>query len=204
MTTGKFLLVEGCDGGGKTTLTKMLVAALEATGQRVHHLSFPGRVSAIGKLIRDSFEGKATINSDAMLWLFVAEAKDMAPQIEEHLSNGDWIVCDRHAQVSSLVYQAEVHGLTAVDSVISPAHLRLPDRLYLIDVPAEVALERRAKRGEARNVLYEPEQADRLNLMRTRYRDLEDVFPMSVILDGTLPLDENLKNILRDLGLSQK
>jgi len=138
-----------------------------------------------------------------MMWLFVAEAKDLEPEIEKRIGDGEWIVCDRHTQVSGLVYQGEVHGAPTVDEVTKAAELRLPDRIFILDVPAEVALERRGQRGEARNVLYEPEDRMRINLMRASYRDVANImFPQTAkILDGTLPLDENLRAIWTDLGL---
>lgn len=199
---GKYVVFDGVDGGGKTTLAKMLVAALEATQQRVWATAFPGRVSAVGRLIRDTFEGRATISSDAMMWLFVAEGKDMEPEIRRHVAEGDWIICDRHTQVAGLVYQAEVHGVDHVDAVTKVAHFTRPDRIYLVDVPAAVAMERRKARGEARNALYEPEQLERLEAMCKAYRSLLERFPTARLVDGTKPLIDNLRWIWHDLGLS--
>jgi dTMP kinase len=199
---GKYVIFEGPDGSGKSTLAKMLAAALDRARERVRFMAFPGRESAVGRLIRDTFEGRATINPEAMMWLFVAEGKDLDPQIRRHIADGDWVINDRNTQVSGLVYQGEVHGAKHVDAVTQPANLLTPDRVYLIDVPAKVAMERRAARGEARNVLYEPEKLDRLESMCKAYRDLRERFASSVIVDGTKPLAENLRWMWHDLGLS--
>lgn len=199
---GKYVIFEGPDGSGKSTLAKMLAAALERERERVRLMAFPGRESAIGRLIRDVFEGRASVDPEAMMWLFVAEGKDLERQIRRHISEGDWIVCDRHTQVSGLIYQGEVHGRERVEAVTQPAHFTAPDRLYLIDVPAKVAMERRNARGEARNALYEPEKLDRLDSMCKAYRSLRERFATSTILDGTKPLVENLRWIWHDLGLS--
>lgn len=198
---GKYVVFEGPDGGGKSTLAKMLVAALQNAGERVRFLVFPGRESVVGNLIRDVFEHKVTVNPEAMMWLFVAEGKDMEPQIRRHVTDGDWVICDRHTTVSGLVYQGEVHGRDHVEAVTRPAHFTVPDRIYLVDVPAKVALERRNARGEARNTLYEPEQLDRLEAMCKAYRGLRERFASSEIIDGTKPLDANLRWMWNDLGL---
>lgn len=199
---GKYILFEGPDGSGKSTLAKMLAVALERTRAHVRTMAFPGRESPVGRLIRDVFDGRANVAPEAMMWLFIAEGKDLEQQIRRHITEGDWIVCDRHTQVSGLIYQGEIHGKERVDAVTRPANFTIPDRIYLIDVPAKVAMERRAARGEARNTLYEPEQLDRLDSMCKAYRALQERFVTSDLLDGTKPLVENLHWIWRDLGLS--
>lgn len=198
---GKYVVFEGPDGSGKTSLSKMLLAALAKAGEHVRALAFPSNESAVGRLIRETFVGRTSISPEAMMWLFVADGKDVEPQIRNHVKEGDWIICDRHTMISGLVYQGEVHGRDRVDSVTLPANFTVPDRIYLVDVPAHVAMERRKGRGEARNVLYEPEQLDRLDSMCRAYRDLGQRFASSVILDGSRPLIDNLQWIWTDLGL---
>lgn len=198
---GKYVIFEGPDGSGKSTLANKLGALLRRAEQHVHHYAFPGRVSAVGNLIRDTFESKATVSPSAMMWLFVAEGKDVEPQIRRHVSDGDWVLCDRHTMISGLVYQGEVHGIERVDAVTQPANFIVPDRIYLVDVPAQVAMDRRNARGEARNVLYEPEKLDRLEKMCQAYRGLTSRFASSVIIDGAKPFDVNLRWMWQDLGL---
>ena len=198
---GKYVVLEGPDGSGKSTLAAMLATAIRNTSKPVRTFAFPGRASAIGNLIRDVFEKRTSVNPEAMMWLFVAEGKDMEPQIRRHVSDGDWIICDRHTMVSGLVYQGKIHGLDRVGDVTRPASFIIPDRIYLIDVPAAVSLERRATRGRERNTLYEPEQVEQVEAQCKAYRELRAHFASSVILDGTKPLDVNLRWMWNDLGL---
>jgi dTMP kinase len=199
---GKYVLFEGPDGSGKSTLARMLSEMLERAEQSVRRMAFPSRESAVGNLIRDTFEGKAAVSPSAMMWLFVAEGKDMEREISRTIGENRWLICDRHTMVSGLVYQAEVHGLDRVNAVTTPANFTVPDRIYLVDVPAKVAMERREARGEARNVLYEPDKLDRLEKMCQAYRDLRSRFVTSTIIDGTKPFDVNLRWMWQDLGLS--
>lgn len=198
---GKYVIFEGPDGSGKSTLAKKLAAALQLAGHVGRSMSFPSRESAVGGLIRDVFEGKQAVNPKAMMWLFVAEGVDMEIQIRRACSDGEWLICDRHTMVSGNVYQGEVHGVDRVSAVTTPAGFIIPDRIYLVDVPAAVAMERRKMRGEARNVLYEPEQLERLEKMCQAYRDLRSQFASSVIIDGTKPFEQNLRWMWQDLGL---
>jgi dTMP kinase len=198
---GKYVVFEGPDGSGKSTLASMLAKALQNAPRLVRTFAFPGRASAIGNLIRDVFEHRTSVSPEAMMWLFVAEGKDMEPQICRHVSDGDWVICDRHTMVSGLVYQSRIHGLNQVADVTRPANFIVPDRIYLVDVPATVSLERRAARGGERNTLYEPEQLEQVEVQCAAYRELRARFASSVVLDGTRPLDANLRWMWKDLGL---
>lgn len=198
---GKYVIFEGPDGSGKSTLARKLSALLRRVEANIREMSFPSRESAVGNLIRDVFEGKSKVNPKAMMWLFVAEGVDMDAEVRRTVANGEWLICDRHTMVSGNVYQGEVHGVDRVSQVTTPANFIQPDRIYLVDVPADVAMERRRIRGEARNVLYEPEQLDRLERMCQAYRGLRSQFATSVIVDGTKPFDQNLRWMWQDLGL---
>jgi dTMP kinase len=198
---GKYVVLEGPDGSGKSTLAAMLVKALQNLNKPVRALAFPGRESAVGNLIRDVFEKRTTISPEAMMWLFVAEGKDMEPQIRRHITEGDWIICDRHTMVSGLVYQSKIHGWDRVGDVTRPANFIIPDRIYLVDVPAAVSLARRASRGRERNTLYEPEQVEQIEAQCAAYRELRARFASSVTIDGTKPLDVTLRWMWKDLGL---
>lgn len=199
-----YIAIEGMDGSGKSTLAQRLVEALRVRppGRVVRQLRFPGYASPVGGLIEASFRGGLPINPDALLWLFAAEARDVEPQIERHLASGDWVVSDRYTPASALIYQTPTHGRARVTAVIEAARLRLPDRLYILDVPPEVALaRRRARTTVPRNELYESEQVEQLAAMRAAYRAL--VFPWTVVLDGTKSTEEILLEVWSDLGLAE-
>lgn len=196
----RYLAIEGLDGSGKSTLAKALAARLRWAGHTAYVTSFPSEESAIGGFIRDAFSGRVKIHREALLWLFVAEAKDMEQRIRDLLADNVWVICDRHTLASARVYQAAIHGESKVESVIWPAGLLVPDRVYLLDVPAEVALERRRARGEDRNEDYEPDDLRELDVQRRGYRNLFDQFIGARLLDGTHPTGDLVNEILRDLG----
>lgn len=198
--TPRYLVFEGLDGAGKSTLVRALANALQAHDHRVRTLAFPGQASAVGRLIRDVFEGTETVADEAMLWLFVAEAKDLEPQIAQHLAAHQWVIADRHTLVSSRVYQGPVHGQGSVEAVMWPAMLRVPDRVYLLDVPPEVSLARCEERSGGLSA-YETADLKQLVQRRQAYRQLFDQFLGARILDGTKSTADLLAEVWRDLGL---
>lgn len=214
---GKYVIFEGMNGSGKSTLANRVAMTLRDRGTAVASLAFPGRVSAAGVVIRDVFEKKIEVNPKAMMWLFVAEGVDMEPHIEEKLAAGTHVLCDRHTQLSGHVYQSVIHGAEAVHDVTVHAHFRAPDYLYIIDVPPEVSLERRLARRvtDDKGDPYESDRLDKLVIERDTYRNelveiaecwwevMPDGEPRHIVvrvLDGTLPIEENVGSILEDLG----
>jgi dTMP kinase len=200
-----FAVIEGADFSGKSTLVERLASALMKQGRRVRVLRCPGHDSAAGRLIHAIFDGKETLDPAAMLWLFAAEAKDLDQRIRQAIADGTWVICDRHAMISARVYQAEVHGRDVVEAVLRAADLTIPDRVYVLDVPVSVTLERQAARS-AINTLYESRDQDRLEALRGAYRSLLSNTlvgcrpGVGVLLDGVAPLADNVRVILHDLG----
>lgn len=200
--TPRYIVFEGIDGAGKTALVQAVTKKLQEQDHRVRSLAFPGNASPIGQLIRSTFRNEVAINPEAMLWLFVAEARDAEPQITNSLANNQWVICDRHTLASSRVYQGAIHGQGAVEAVIWPAKLRVPDRVYIVDVPPEVSIARRQDRDAPVNALYETDDVNRLTEVRQAYRAMFDQFVGARMLDGTKTTEDLVMEIWRDLSLT--
>ena len=63
-TPGRFLVLEGIDGAGKTTQANLLLAALRAEGRRVHVTAEPTE-SVTGGILREAFPGRRVVGIDA-------------------------------------------------------------------------------------------------------------------------------------------
>lgn len=135
--SGRFLVVEGPNGVGKTTVCAHLAAALRDGDPRVHATTEPSQ-SPLGRLLRAA---EATVTGRA---LGLAIAADRAHHIEDeiipHLNAGFTVVCDRYVP-SSLVLQ-RLDGL-AVDEIWAYNEYTIPPTLtvYLED-DAEVIAQR--------------------------------------------------------------
>jgi dTMP kinase len=201
-----FVVIEGVDFAGKTALAERLAGTLVEKGKRVRLIRSPGYDSAAGRLIHAIFDGKETFDPAAMLWLFVAEAKDLDGYIRQARDDGTWVICDRHTLISGRVYQSKVHDRDKVETVLRAAGLLAPDRIYVLDVPVSIAAERQAARGVI-NALYETRDQERLEALRDAYRtlvsnNLAGCRPgVGVLLDGEAPLADNVRVILCDLGV---
>ena len=72
MTQNLFIALEGIDGSGKSTQTKLLAAKLEAAGHKVH-ITFEPTDSPIGKIIRDIFNHRMEADHRTIAALFAAD-----------------------------------------------------------------------------------------------------------------------------------
>jgi dTMP kinase len=104
-----FLVIEGLDGSGKTTITKHLASALRSPGSDVLLTFEPHDASAAGLYIRQVLTKKITnVPPKTLALAFALNRADHSQQmIEPFLDQGKHriVICDRY-YLSSLVYQS--------------------------------------------------------------------------------------------------
>jgi len=100
-TTGKLIVIEGIDGSGKTTQTKLLVKHLHDEHYPVEEISFPryGEPSAenIEKYLRGEFGPQDSIPAKQICSYFAEDRSAAAPQIRQWLDEGRIVVSNRYA-----------------------------------------------------------------------------------------------------------
>jgi len=144
---GRFVVVEGLDGAGTTTQSRLLGEALRAAGRKVHVTAEPSG-GPVGALVRQVLQkrlgGGAGQGFDphALALLFAADRRDhLAAEVLPRLAAGTDVVSDRYT-LSSLAYQ----GLTTGDMAWVEAINReaiAPDLTVFLEVGAGMALGRR-------------------------------------------------------------
>jgi dTMP kinase len=153
VTCGKFIALEGGEGAGKSTQSRMLVEALRGRGIDVIATREPGGTPG-AETIRQlllGLDGEGW-NPRAEALLFAAARSDHVERlIRPSLAAGKWVVCDRFLD-SSRAYQGGGGGLSDADILelhrIGSGGL-LPDLTLLVEVPPDVAAERLAGRDTA-------------------------------------------------------
>jgi dTMP kinase len=145
---GRFISIDGPDGGGKTTQAERLAAALRERGLDVLLTREPGG-TALGERIRsallDGSTGTHEPLADALLFN-AARAQLVREVIEPALAAGRTVVCARYAD-STLAYQGYGAGvpLETLRALQAAATDGLqPDLTIVLDVPAGVGLSRKS------------------------------------------------------------
>lgn len=186
-----FIVLEGIDGAGTTTQATRLAAQLERAGRRAHVTREPS-TGPVGRLLREILVGQhrgpdgRTVSGDAMALLFAADRRDhLDREIEPQLAAGCDVVSDRYL-LSSLAYQAAEANRAWVEGLAR--NLRTPDITFLLDVPIEVAAERRRKAGRETE-RYDADQL--LARIAQNYRALaHSSSPRVVVVDGAPPTEQ--------------
>jgi dTMP kinase len=174
---GRFITFEGGEGSGKSTQVASLVKRLTALGLAVMATREPGGSPGAEAVRHVLLSGAAKpLGAHAEAILFAAARDDHVSQtIRPALEGGKWVVSDRFAD-STRVYQGV---LSNVDARIISRLERLtvgdarPDLTVVLDVPAEIGLERAARRrGNGAGDRFEAEALDFHKKLREAYLEL--------------------------------
>lgn len=141
MEKGFFICVEGLDGCGKTTQTKILVDRLKKRSYDAVYTAEPSR-GKIGNFIRRyCLHSGKRVSSVVEALLFAADRfEHLEKEVIPCLNNGRIVVSDRYVY-SSLAYQ----GATGLDlEWIRKVneHALTPDLAVFIDVKPEIVVQR--------------------------------------------------------------
>jgi dTMP kinase len=147
---GLFIVLEGGEGAGKSSVLTALAARLRAHGADVVETREPGG-TPLGERIREILLA-ADDGGDALTELLLfeaARAHHVATLVRPALDRGALVLCDRFT-ASSVAYQGVGRGLghDVVERANSIATGGLePHRTLLLDLPAADGLRRRAADG---------------------------------------------------------
>ena len=146
-----FVVVEGPEGAGKSTLVRWLAGQVRAEGHGVLTVREPGGTpiaEAARKLALKSRHDRAF---GAELFLFLAARADLVERvIRPALADGQIVIADRFG-LSTLAYQVAGRGLPQgdVEAALRVATGGLsPDLTLVLDVPVAVGRERQRTAGK--------------------------------------------------------
>ena len=148
--TGFFVVVDGPDGAGKTTLVEALVQRLGAKGVDVLQVRQPGGTPLAEAARAAALDPAMEATALAELFLMLAARADQIEKvIRPALDRGQVVVSDRY-DLSTEAYQIVGRGLPR-DKVLGANELATeglrPDLMMVLDVGPEVGRRRQAERG---------------------------------------------------------
>jgi dTMP kinase len=193
MSRGRFITLEGGEGGGKSTQARRLAAWLEGQGHKVLLTREPGGspgAEEIRKLLVQGSADRWDPVTETLLH-FAARRDHLERVIRPALAAGHWVLSDRFAD-STLAYQGYGHGvdrgfIAALESAVVGS--QRPDLTLILDLPVTQGLERAGARQGAETRYEEMAQAFHERL-RQGFLDIAKQEPQRCrVIDATADID---------------
>ena len=138
--SGKFIVLDGPDGCGKTTQLKLLADYLKDKSIEVVQTEDPGGTKIgeqISRLLKYDAQGEMDVHTEALLFM-ASRAQLVAEIIKPALEKGKTVLCDRFIS-ATCAYQGS--SGYPVDKIIELGKFAVgdiwPDLTIILDIPAE-------------------------------------------------------------------
>jgi dTMP kinase len=159
---GAFVVVEGPDGAGKTTLVRGLAARLMTAGVPVEAVREPGGTPVAEMARRAALDPALEASPVAELFLILAARADLVAKIIQPALDAGKVVLSDRFDLSTMAYQVAGRGLprSAVVEANALATGGLqPDVAFVLDAPLEVGLARQVAQAKTRDRMEREDRA---------------------------------------------
>jgi dTMP kinase len=197
--SGLFISFEGIDGVGKSTQADLLETWLQGKGKTVVRTLEPGGTEVGVEIRKILLHHRGDLAPRAEAALFAADrAHHVASKIRPALTRGEIVITDRYFD-SSVAYQGAGRELSQTEvrdlSLWAVGGL-LPDLTVLLDLPADVARNRRNGSGTEPDRL-ESEKIEFFERARQAYLDLAKAEPNRfLVIDASATVEQMQQQIV--------
>ena len=205
---GKFIVIEGLEGAGKSTAHQCVVDTLKELG--VNDVVFtrePGGTPLAEKLrhlIKHETEEPVTDKAE-LLMLYAASIQLVDNVIKSALAQGKWVVGDRH-DMSSQAYQGG--GRQLGEALLTNLKQTVlgdfePDLTVYLDIDPAVGLARARGRGKLDRI--EQQHLDFFHRTRARYLELVKDNPKAVMINAEQSIEQvqaDIKSAVKNWWIS--
>lgn len=140
---GKFIVIDGPNGCGKSTVLRLTAAGLRSQGYRVHETKEPTK-TPLGLLAKE-LDGK-TASHTAYACLIAADRHEHSAAVQAHLASNDFVISDRYLS-SSLVLNV-ARGVPRDFILAVNQGILVPDLTVILDATPDELDRRMAQRGQ--------------------------------------------------------
>lgn len=188
MKKGKFIVVEGIEGAGKSSAISVIEAVLNR-----HNIPFiktrePGGTplaEALREIVKSASHEEKLTQETELLLMYASRSQLLANRILPALESGTWVIGDRH-DLSSRAYQGG--GRQFDDGIMDAiANVTLkgftPDLTVYLDIAPELGLARAQARGELDRI--ELEKIEFFQRVRNKYLSLAQASETTNVIDAS-------------------
>ena len=192
--TGKFIVIEGLEGAGKTTAVNTVARILNQ--YHICDLQFtrePGGTpiaEALRNLIKNGLDDEPLTDKAELLMLYAARIQLIDNVIKPALNAGKWVIGDRH-DLSTQAYQGggrqldKVFIATLKEQVLGNFK---PDLTLYLDIEPQIGLMRARERGELDRI--EQQSLPFFERIRQRYLELANQDETIFTIDASKSINQ--------------
>ncbi len=202
MTTGKFIVVEGMEGAGKSTAIEVVQKVLNAHSIQFINTREPGGTplaEALREIVKSPSHKEVITPETELLLMYASRSQLMENRILPALNKGEWVVGDRR-DLSSRAYQGGGRQLDE-NAINSIAEVTLkgftPDITLYLDISPEIGLSRASARGDLDRI--EQEKMDFFERVHSKYCELASNDPRIITIDASQPMEKVHQDIEKSL-----
>lgn len=188
MNKGKFIVVEGIEGAGKSSAISVIEAVLNK-----HDIPFiktrePGGTplaEALRDIVKSASHDEELTQETELFLMYASRSQLLANRILPALAQGTWVIGDRH-DLSSRAYQGGGRQFDdTVMNAIADVTLKgfTPDLTLYLDIAPELGLARAQARGALDRI--ELEKIEFFQRVRNKYLTLATASESTDIIDAS-------------------
>lgn len=188
---GKFIVIEGLDGSGKSAQVDLVIDYFKKFGKEVVVTKEPTIESEAGQKIKKVLKKEIIIDPLGLQSLYVQDRKEhLQNKIIPALQAGKFVVSSRYA-FSTFAYGGS-DGLDVNLLVEMNKEFLLPDLTIIVDVNPELCVNRIETRGEEKELFEEKEKLTRVNNF---YKNMPEAFENIFVVNGEKSIPEVFEEI---------
>ena len=153
MKKGKFIVIDGTDGSGKATQTKLLVKKLKKEGYKVRTIDFPRYYNnffgkLIGECLAEKYGNFLSVDPHIAAVIYAADRWESSEIIKKWLAEGNIVIADRYASSNQIHQGAKIRDskkriefLKWLEKLeFKTFNIPKPDLIVYLYVPVEITL----------------------------------------------------------------
>lgn len=188
---GKFIVIEGLDGSGKSAQVDLITEYLKEKGKEVIVTKEPTIESEAGIRVKQALKKEIIIDPLELQGLYVQDRKEhLENKVIPALKEGKFVVSSRY--VFSTFAYGHSDGLD-VDLLIKMNNkFLLPDLTIIVDVSPDSCTKRIESRAEFKELF---EQKEKLTKVNEIYKKIPQMFENVVVINGEQTIAEVFEDI---------
>jgi dTMP kinase len=188
---GKFFVIEGLDGSGKSAQVDLAIDYLKEIGKDVVVTKEPTMDSEAGRKIKQALKKEIFVEPLELQGLYVQDRKEhLENKVIPALKEGKFVVSSRYA-FSTFAYGYS-DGLDVDLLIKMNDNFLLPDLTVIVDVSPDSCVKRIETRGEEKELF---EQKEKLIKVNEIYKKTPQMFENVFMVNGENPIEEVFEDI---------